>query len=738
MKIRVQIFGILVTLIVILNALILGSARLIILGSFTRLERRYMTEHVERAIAALSDRLEKMDYTIHDWSSWTDTRDFLAGNHEEYVAENFMDAAFVSLNVNLIALLDQGDKLVFAKAVDIESGLEIPLPEGFDTLVAPGSPIFPKGGDRPSSKGVVLLPGSILIAVARPVLDSNGEGPSTGTMVMGRFLDNSILDSFSDIIRLPLSLYRLDDMAGLPNDFREAHGSLSPENPVTVRIPDSDLIAGYALIPDIRGNPVLMLKVEAGREIHASGQRTIFLFMAGIILLSLVVGAALWLLLQKVILRRLARLSIDAARIRERGDLSGRIAVSGDDELSDVNRALNSMLDALKHSQARLRQAQRNDALAKLAGGTAHEFNNILAMMQGSIELVIDTFPEGDPRRVRLEQAYRSGEKGKDIVGRVLEFSRTSHQARTVVSLSTIVPDTLAMVQSLFPPHVSLIQHIAVNTRSIRATVVQIEQVIINLCKNAIEAIGDRPGTVEILVEDVVFGGAPERYPELEPGTWVRLVVKDDGKGMLPSASRQIFDPFFTTKEIGKGVGLGLSVARGIMEQHHGWIGFASEYGKGTSFELLFPSLGAGTCNSVDPDNSSALLDGETVAGGRLLFVDSQADRLEIPIEALKTLGYQVDIAKDSGKARDLVSDPAGAFDLILVSKEGTDMDGLELCRALHDIHREVALILYAEEGGIMGSLEMDDAGIHDFLQKPLTIRSLVDAIDQVLDRIAD
>jgi len=300
--------------------------------------------------------------------------------------------------------------------------------------------------------------------------------------------------------------------------------------------------------------------------------------MAGTLFLSLAIGVTLWLLLQKVVLKRLSGLSVDAARIREHGNLSERIAVNGDDELADVNRALNSMLDALKHSQTRLRQAQRNGALAKLAGRTAHEFNNILAMMQGSLELVIDTLPENDTRRTRLEQAYRAGEKGKDIVSRVLEFSRTSYQAQTIASLSAIVPKTLTMAHSLFPSHVRLVQHIAANTRPIRVTVVQIEQVIVNLCKNAIEAMGDKPGTVEILVENVVFGTAPERYPDLAPGSWVRLVVKDNGRGILPSARKQIFDPFFTTKEIGKGVGLGLSVPRGIVQQHRGWIGFESEF----------------------------------------------------------------------------------------------------------------------------------------------------------------
>ena len=737
MKIREKILGILVALILILNVLILGSARLLIIGSYTRLERSYMTEHVERALAALSDKMEKMDYTIHDWSSWNDTHDYLAGNLEEYVTENFMDSAFVGLNVNLIALLDRQGKLAFAKAVDIELGQEIPLPEGFDALVAPGSLLIPSGEDSPSIIGVVLLPDKILIVVARPVLDSNGEGPSTGTMVMARFLDGSILESFSEIVRLPLFLRRLDD-AGLPNDFREALESLSPEHPVTVRTPDSNLIAGYGLIPDLSGKPAFVLKVEAGREIHASGLRTIAWFMAGTLFLSLAVGLTLWLLLQKVVLKHLARLSIDATRIREHGNLSDRIAVSGDDELSAVNRAINSMLDALKSSQARLRESQRNEALAKLAGGTAHEFNNILAIIQGSLELVIDTLPVGDARRTRLEQAYRSGEKGKDIVGRVLEFSRTSHQSRTIVSLSTIVPGTLAMAQSLFPSHVTLIQRIAVDTRPIRATVVQIEQVIINLCKNAIEAIGDRPGTVDILLEDVVFGSAPERYPDLEPGPWVRLVVTDDGRGILPSARKQIFDPFFTTKEIGKGVGLGLSVARGIVQQHRGWIGFESEHGKGTSFELLFPTVDEGAYNAANTDGSTSLIDGEREAEGRILFVDPQADQLATPIEALKTLGYQVVITENAGKARDLIGDPAGVFDVILVSKEVTDMDGLELCRTIHALNRKAALILYAEEGGNIGSLDMEGAGVRDFLQKPLTIRSLVDAIDQVLDHIAD
>lgn len=140
----------------------------------------------------------------------------------------------------------------------------------------------------------------------------------------------------------------------------------------------------------------------------------------------------------------------------------------------------------------------------------------------------------------------------------------------------------------------------------------------------------------------------------------------------------------------------------------------------------------------ANPDGSSSRIYGEKVAEGKILFVDKEADRLSILIEALQILGYQVVVADNADKARDLLSDPTPGFDVILVSKEGTDMDGLELCRTLHALNREVALILYAEQGGSMGSLEMDDAGIRDVLQEPLTIRSLVDAIDQVLNHIAD
>jgi len=540
-------------------------AQVLIMTSYTRLELSYMQQSIQRTLAALDDRLEKMDYTVHDWASWTETYEFLAGNNPDFIAENFMESAFVSLNIDLVALFDASGALVYEKAIDEGTGLEMPVPAGFREGVEATLQHLAAEDGWLSRTGIVMLPDHGLLVALRPVLTSMEEGPAAGTMVMASFFDNGELDGFGEITRLPLSMNRIDALP-LPVDVSEALGVLSVDDPVLVRIVSGALIKGYALIPDMFGRPALVIGVEAERDIHASGLRTMWYFTIMTIMLSFVVGLTIWVLLRNIVIKRLTRLGTDAANIRLHGNMSERLEVSGDDELSDVTRALNAMLEALKRNQVRLQQAQRYEAQGKLAGGTAHEFNNILAIILGSIEMVIGSLPETHPERMRLERARRAGLRGKDIVGRILEFSLGSRQPRSRVSLSDIVPDALDMVQALFPPGLTLVRRIVGNTGAILANPGQIEQIVTNLCKNAREAIGEQPGTIEILVEEVVFAEAPARIPDLPPGRYVRLRVSDTGMGMLPSERNQIFDPFFTTKKIGEGYGLGLSVVLGIVQ----------------------------------------------------------------------------------------------------------------------------------------------------------------------------
>ncbi len=690
MKIRSKILVILVGMLILLNLLILAVAQVVIQSSFTRLEESYMELNGQRVRSAVDDRLSKMEATLTDWSSWTETYDYAAGSNPDFISLNLMNETFLSLNVNLIAIIPSDGRSPYAKVVDLASGAERPRPRGLSILWEPDSPILPTLIDGETSKGLLVLPDGVLLLAARPVYTSEGRGPRTGVIVMA-----------PGIVRRPLARFSPGDSA-IPEEIRETFFPVSSAPPFSIRKTDASLIEGFVLIPDMTGTNGMVLRVQGPRDISVHGQRTIAYFLFAILILSMAAGMTVWVLLRQVVLNPLHRLNSDAVRIQGSGDLSERIAEKGDDELSAVTHALNAMLDALEENQGQLQKARRNQALGRLAGGTAHEFNNILAIMQGSIEMVMDDPKLAPSDSELLQKAYRAGLRGRDIVAQIIDFSKTARQAHEELSLPAVVRAALDMDKPLFPAHIALVTELDGDVRPVRANRLQVEQMVLNLCKNSIDAIGDAPGTVTVRVEDT------------ESGDFVVLSVRDTGGGIPESLAGQVFDPFFTTKPVGKGTGLGLSVVQGFMQQHEGTIDFESTRGLGTVFFLRFPTVKTDT--PIERPE-------------QILIVSTDGPAFRLPVLALETEGYQVALEAGAAQALERFRSDSGAYSLVLVDQAGSIGDTLNLCRTLHSVNPDCRICLLKDTDAEASPRDLSGAGIRDVLSKPLTVRSLLEIL---------
>ena len=591
MKLRGKSTALLVATTIVLNLLIWVVASPVVLKSYDQLERLNTRANVERLVATWNDELAKMEQTLHDWATWDDSYNFLAGRLPGFVTDNLQDSAFAPIGLNVVVYTRLSGTLFFGKTVDARSGTEISLPSGFTSLLlSRDSPLLAVKQGFPSTMGLALLPDHVLLVAARPVLKNNGEGPPSGMLIMGRFLEDDTLRRFGDRIRLPVAARRMGD-AATPPDFRQASQALSPDQPMTVQIKDASTMAGFALISDIFGKPGLVFKVENPRTIHAEGVRTIAFFLAAIFALSILVTALVWLIMHQLVIRRLGLLDREVARISVSGDIGSRVTTRGDDEVAFVAGAINTMLEALQQSQKAVAEAQKFEAVANLASGTAHEFNNILSIILGSIERAMKGMVDGSPSQVLLKQAYGAGTRAGLIVRQILDFSVSTRLPQLQIQLSETVRASLENLRPMLPPTIRMVEYLAEGTSPVLANSTQIEQIVLNLCKNAVDAIGDKAGRIEIRVEDSTISSSPADQPDLKPGAYVRLMVADDGKGILPSDRERLFMPFFTTKKIGAGTGLGLAVVKGIMREHSGHIIVRSEPGKGSSFEMLFPVL---------------------------------------------------------------------------------------------------------------------------------------------------
>jgi hypothetical protein len=332
-------------------------SRNILLDSFLELEKQNSIQNTERALSALSRESSNLEATAGDWAAWDDTYAFIEDADTEYVESNLVDGTFIELRLNLMVFVNSAGQIVFGKAFDLTNEKEIPLPQSLQGHLSREDILLTHPDEGSSVSGVVLLLESPVLVASRPILTSQGEGPIRGTLVMGRYLDAAEIERLAEATRMPLTLYEFN-APQLPADFRAARSSLSTESPISVRPIDEQSVAGYALVKDIYGKPGLMLRADMPRDIYQQGQTTVSYLILSIVGVGLLFGLGTILLLERQVLSRLFRLSKSVMSIGTSGDLSARVAIEGEDEISNLASTINGMLGALQQSEQELRESE--------------------------------------------------------------------------------------------------------------------------------------------------------------------------------------------------------------------------------------------------------------------------------------------------------------------------------------------------------------------------------------------
>src|SRR5712691_553975 len=296
-----------------------------------------------------------------------------------------------------------------------------------------------------------------------------------------------------------------------------------------------------------------------------------------------------------------------------------------------------------KHLETDLRQAQTMHAIGTLAGGIAHEFNNILMVILGYTSLVLNDMPQGSATWSDAQQVRMAGERARDLVQQILAFSRQVKVEHVPTQLHLLVQEALGLIRGTLPATILLQQDVEKDVGTILTSSTEVHQIMLNLCANAAHAMREVGGTLDIRLDTVEVQGPPaSQHPVLRPGSYAWLSVRDTGHGMRPDVIEHIFEPFFTTKGVGEGTGMGLAVVHGIVTHHGGAVTVHSTPGQGTTFNIYLPRV-------AEAATTLAALPEPIVPGkGRVLYVDDDIALAHLGHAMLTPLGYEV-VACTSG-----------------------------------------------------------------------------------------
>ena len=383
--------------------------------------------------------------------------------------------------------------------------------------------------------------------------------------------------------------------------------------------------------------------------------------------------------------------------------------------------------EVLREQAVRLRQAEKMEAVGRLAGGIAHDFNNILGAILGYGELAQKGL-EGRAVRRHVDQVMQAGARGKELVERILAFSRSGMGERAPVHVQSVVEEALEILAASLAPNLRLEQRLDAGDLAVVGDATQLHQVAMNLCTNALQAMEHGGVITVVLNRAAVSERRTLSHGTLSPGPHVRLTVSDTGSGIPPAVLERMFDPFFTTKAVGEGTGLGLSLVHGIVADFGGAIDVTTQAGAGTTFAVWLPAAGETARVITEPAGELPQGNGETV-----MIVDDQSSLVALAEETLAALGYDPAGFRSSVAALRAFRAEPQRYDLVLTDETMPDMSGVELASEMRRVRPELPILLMSGYSGAQLTDRALAVGVSEVLRKPLVRRDIAHAVGRAL-----
>ena len=653
-------------------------------------------------------------------------KSLLSGEEDSPVVQEAAEDLWLSGGYELAALADWKGKVV---------ALHTSIP-GFSQGVA--EEMLTRSGRMSETGGWWFGNGRLYQVASRPVqLGTDGENKRIGTVIVGREVDASVA---SDVGRIAFcqiafryggelvvsSLPAMDEHA-LANELKNYPTARNIQiGKEHYRASTVDLTPG--LFPPVTLT-VLKSYDEAAAFIARLNQSLIALGIFAVI-----AGACLVFLISDTFTKPLATL-VHGVRALEDGDFNYPVDMNSGDEVAEVTAAFDRMRCTLKRNEEQskrlgdqLRQAQKMEAVGRLAGGVAHDFNNLLTVIKGHSDMLEEKLPPATPLHHSITQVRKATDRATSLTRQLLAFSRMQVLQPKTLDLNSLIADISKMLPVLIGEDIEFKFDPGKSLGLVKADPTQIEQVLMNLAVNARDAMEGKGGKLTVRTRNIDHDAEyAKSHPPTVPGSYVLLEVEDSGQGMDAQTKARIFEPFFTTKEMGKGTGLGLSTVYGVVKQSGGYIWVESELGKGTRFQIFLPKT-VDTLQAAKPEQTGTYARG---CGTILLAEDEDAVR-ELASEFLRASGYTVLIAKDGLDALEIAERHRKEIHVLVTDVVMPRMRGTELARKLKRCRPELKVMYmsgYLEHNSHPDGYEPESA----FLQKPFTRESLLLKIDEAI-----
>jgi signal transduction histidine kinase len=566
------------------------------MNGFEALEKKSVEQNLLRATDVITAKIQSLENLNQDWSCWDDTYYYAQNSNPDFIEKNMMDSTFQTTELNLIIILDKGGHLLYGKAYDLINLREIEVPAEIVTYITQGS-INKLVTENITNAGIVLTADYPVMMALEPIRDSNGYGPATGTFITGVFMDSNIIDTFRKTTHLTMTIRDFDDPAQ-PDDFNAAKKLMSGLEEYYFHPLDSKKITGYRIINDIWGKQALLLRVEMPRDIYSQGSDTITYLNIIWVVVGIVFIALFVLIMRRVILSRIISLESQVVSISTANDRSKRTAISGQDELSSLSVNINAMLNALVESDKKIqklyeqekihREELEEEAQAKthFIDVLAHELRTPLTPIILSLETLSELFA-ANPNSIQFKLANNtvgSAQTLKNRLEELLDIARFSRGAFKLKRQSIETSEFLQLILQRYKPAIDqkqqyLITEIPPDLPQINVDPSRLEQVLLNLLSNASKYSAENTA--------ITFKASVENQDIL-------YEVKDEGIGITPEDQKSLFTPYHRVRQDRhnyQGMGLGLAVAKQIIEAHNGKIWVESERGKGSTFKFTLPYI---------------------------------------------------------------------------------------------------------------------------------------------------